>query len=241
MRKILILSLFLIFNYGGVMAKSKNAPDVFDLSVTINQVAIIDQVLKQAEINTQEINAFLEVSTPFEDLLNMQDLKSADGDSVVTLSMSKQSIARLLIFLERATINSAAAKEVSIIVDKIQSLLPKDLAPVNKDSKKDNDVTKIPFTYQQVNLLIRLLSQIDISVSEVKYYLDAYTPFELALSNKDKDKTLKDEVLVTMSVEAPNNLLILLQRVPLNGAQASIVNAIITKLNEVTKAADAKA
>lgn len=199
------------------------------IRITLKEAEIIQQILGQIELATQEVELYLAITKPMEQLLATTPAESNKPDKQIILRLSLEATNNLLLFLQRANIPSLWAKQIDQILTKIEKSLPKGASPLSKVTTKPTLVT-LHLNQIEARLTQQLLDQIDISVSEVDPFLVIYVPLEQ--ENLHVEGTNKN-VIIKLPEIAPRNLLLFLERTHITGQQAKIVYSVLQKLQRL--------
>lgn len=202
------------------------------LRITLKEAEVIQQILGQIELATQEVELYLAIAKPMEQLLATTPAEPNNPDKQIILRLSLEATNNLLLFLQRANIPSLGAKQIDEILKKIEKSLPKSASPLSKATIKPVLVT-LHLTQIEAKLTQHLLDQIDISVSEADPFLVIYIPLEqqsLRVEGTNKD------VIIKLPEIAPRNLLLFLERTHIIGQQAKIVYSVLEKLQRLIEA-----
>lgn len=202
------------------------------IRITLKEAEVIQQILGQIELATQEVELYLAIAKPMEQLLITTPAESNNPERQVILRLSLEATNNLLLFLQRANIPSLGAKQINEILKKIEKSLPKGTSPLSKVTTKPILVT-LHLTQAEARLTQHLLDHIDISVSEVDPFLVIYLPLEqesLHVEGTNKD------LIIKLPEIAPRNLLLFLERTHIIGQQAKIVYSVIKKLERLIEA-----
>ena len=233
--KSIIVGLYLFLNPFFVEAIPTKVPipRPAQIRLTLQQLEITKQILQQIELATQEVGPYLEIMKPLEQLSTTTNVGSDKGsvEKRVILRLPIEATSNLLLFMQRANIPALGAQEINKIVNIIQKSLP-----------KGNSSEEVTERYNQVSLslntiesrfLQQLLEQIEIAVSEVEPFLDIYLPLQDVNKKSDATLNLEKEQVIKLSVIAPKNLLLFLERTRITGQQARLVHNILEKLKQL--------
>ncbi|OJW70763.1 MAG: hypothetical protein BGO68_03390 [Candidatus Amoebophilus sp. 36-38] len=222
--------LILLASFSFVETAPPAAPKPVLIKLTLQEAEIVQQILARIELATQEVEPYLAISKPLDQLLTTTPTQGVDKASKqVILRLPLEATNNLLLFLERANIPALGAKQIEKILKKIEKSLPKGNGTSPATTKKPNLIT-LHLTQLEAQLTQQLLDQIDISVSEVEPFLSIYVPLEQESANVQD--TSKD-VVVKLPEIAPRNLLLFLERTRIVGQQAKIVHTIVEKLHQM--------
>jgi len=205
------------------------APKPVLIRLTLQEAQIVQQVLGQIELATQEVEPYLAISKPLDQLVTTTSTQGVDkANKQVVLRLPLEATNNLLLFLERANIPALGAKQIDKILKKIEKSLPKGRGAPPAGTKKPNLIT-LHLNQAEARLTQQLLDQIDISVAEVAPFLAIYLPLEQETANlQDPSK----DVVLKLPEISPRNLLLFLERTRIMGQQAKIIHAIVEKLQQ---------
>lgn len=200
------------------------------VQLTLQEVQILRQVLEQIELATQEVNSFLEITKPMDQVLETTTLAPGVEPSTkkVVLRLTTEAANNLLIFIQRANIPALGAKQIDRILKKVANRLPKDKEKEETPAQAVQQVT-LTLTPVEARLAQHLLDQIEIAVSEVVPFLDIYLPLEQGNTKMGNQQ----DITLQLTTIAPRNLLLFLGRTSIKGQQAKIVQGIIEKLQQL--------
>jgi len=226
----------LLFTESSSAQSATSSPaKLISIKLDLQEAQIIDQLMQQIELSTQEVPIYLAIYKPLEQITAG---KTRTSKQQVVLKLTGEDTKNLILFLQRANIPSLGAKQVDIILKKVQKSLPKDDAmakPATDKAAKKVDKIGVRLSALEIALLQQMLGQIEITISELSPFLDVYLPIEQANEAYVKAPINKDIVLDLPSL-GPKNLLIFLERITLTGKQAKIAYGLIDKLQQVLAA-----
>ena len=198
--------------------------------MTFQEARIVHQLMQQVELGTQEVEPYLDIYTSLEQVVeNMQA-----SDKAVTLKLSETGPQNLLLFMQRVTIPGIGAEQINEIIKKVQKELPKEAKAAAKTKAAPKKVT-LQLTGSEIQLVQKMLDQIDLSIAEVEPFLAIYTPIAQA---NDPDKDLDSEFTLKLPATGPQNLLLFMQRATLSGSQAKRVYTITDKIQHLVTLSD---
>jgi len=194
------------------------------IKMSLQEAQIIQQLLQQVEVGTQEVDSFLEIYTPLEQITDMAQAPAEE----VTLKLPKKGPQNLLLFMQRATIPGGGAKQVEAIIKKVKKHLPKD-SPFKKSPKAEAKSAVLQLTRQEAQLVQQIMDQIELAIPEIDPFLAIYMPIEQMLDTSQEADPTKETTL-RLPIKAPQNLLLFMRRASIPGSQAKQIHKIIDKL-----------
>ncbi|MEM7055268.1 MAG: hypothetical protein AAF392_00015 [Bacteroidota bacterium] len=102
-----------------IQAKSTRT---INIKLTFQEVQIMRQIMQQIELGTQEVEPYLEIYTLLEELTASEKEPTQE----LLLRLPERAPENLLLFMQRATILGVGAKQIDMILKKIEKSLPKD-------------------------------------------------------------------------------------------------------------------
>jgi hypothetical protein len=232
---LIISSLLISLSSFSLPEAGSPAPKPVVMKLTLQEVQIIQQVLQQIDLATQEVEPYLAICKPLEQLLDTTLTQGVDpAEKKVILRLPLEATNNLLLFMQRANVPALGAKQINKILRKIEQSLPKGTLPVPAATKKVNEIN-LHLTQAEARLTQQMLDQIEIAVSEVEPFLAIYLPLEQGNSHaKEMSQEHKEkEVVLKLPEIAPRNLLLFLERTRITGQQAKIVYGIVEKLQRL--------
>ena len=217
---------FSLFCFGIAPLQAKDASTI-RLPITLQEAVIIQQLLQQIALSTEEIDPLLAIQNPLDQLVARQP-EGTEPRQRISLRLPVQSTQDLLIFLQRVTIKGGGAKQVNTIITKVQKRLPKD-SPFREEKQAASQKVSFSLTVQEASLLQQLLLQIEVDIPEVSAFLAVYNPLEKALSSGEPDR----EIVLKLPEQGPKNLLIFMQRFNIVGSQVKTVQALRERLRKL--------
>jgi len=226
--KIIWTSLLCLWWHTPVLQANNEKP--VSVVMTLQEAIILQQLLQQVEVNTQEMSTFLALQKPIDRLIERQP-EDVGIDKKIKLVLPPQGPQDLLIFLQRVTIRGAGTQQVNALTKKIQRRLPKDSPLQPAKPTKDKQIT-FPMTAQEARLFLQLLQQIDIGVPEMKAFLALSLPMEQALKGVEDPHV---ELLLKWPLQAPQNLLVFMQRFSIVGGQVQSIHNVMERLQQLAQ------
>ena len=215
-----------MMSLGSPLLQAQNS-SALTLKVTLQEVMILQQLLQQIELSTEEIPSFLAIQNPLEQLIAQQQ-KATPSQEKVRLKLPAQSAHDLLVFMQRITIKGGGAKQVNALIEQVQKLLPKH-SPFRAPPPASTQNVSFPLIAEEALLLQQLLLQIKVGIPEITAFLALYNPLEKALTKLED----AGELVLKLPEQGPQNLLIFMQRFELVGSQVSLVQGIIERLQQL--------
>lgn len=232
---LIISSLLISLSSFSLPVAGSPPPKPVAMKLTLQEVQVIQQVLQQIDLATQEVESYLAICKPLDQLLDTTPTQGVvPAEKKVILRLPLEATNNLLLFMQRANIPALGAKQIDKIFKKIEKSLPKGTLPTPSATKKVDEVT-LHLTQVEAHLTQQMLDQIGIAVSEVEPFLAIYLPLEQGnshakeMSQENKEK----EVILKLPEIAPRNLLLFLERTQITGQQAKIVYGIVEKLQRL--------
>jgi len=235
---LLLAMLSLILPISAFAAKgAPAAPKPALIRMSLEEAVILQQLLQQIELATQEVAPFLEITTPLGQVIETEK-ETTDKDKKVLLRLPLEAAGNLLLFTQRANIPAMGAKQVNAILNKVQNSLPKGSSKKMDQSSKKEPVS-LMLTSIEANFVQNMLEQIELNIAEIDPFLEIYLPLEKNNATNIRLEQTKNVVL-KLPEFAPRNLLLFLERIRLVGQQAKIAASVIQKLAKIMTAQQAE-
>lgn len=171
--KITLSMLCSVLTAGFLEAKSDK---MISIKLTFQEAKILNQLMQQVELATQEVEPYLAIWEPLETLT---DTTQEPGKEVV-LKLPEGAPQNLLLFMQRTNILGMGAQQMDKILKKVEKSLPKEEKASLKAKKEAAQEVIVYLTSLEIQLIQQMLDQIEINTAEVEPFLAIYTPLEQA-------------------------------------------------------------